>query len=60
MRKLALLLTTFSIACGVVAHQAAPGAKSKDATRQDRGPAKHQPRLGYPDPYIPPTKGNGF
>lgn len=60
MRKLALLLATFSIACGVVDHQSGKGTKSKNAQPGDRGDTERRPRLGYPDLYIPPTKGNGF
>lgn len=63
MRVALLAVAIAGVIFGAYAYQSSGSDKSKEprqqsSTNTDSTTAK--PKLGYPDPYIPPTKGNGF
>ncbi|WFU13255.1 hypothetical protein QA646_30140 (plasmid) [Rhizobium sp. CB3090] len=55
----ALAITSGSMALVYASHKSstntAPAARDDASQTRDK-----KPKLGYPDPFIPPTKGNGF
>jgi hypothetical protein len=50
----AVILLAILVGYGAAAWWPLPD--QSDATQQE----KKAPKAGYPDPFIPPTKGNGF
>lgn len=63
MRILILALATAGLAyAGYIYQTAATGDTKNGQQASSRHPDEQtgKQRLGYSDPYIPPTKGNGF
>ncbi|MFJ6327539.1 MULTISPECIES: hypothetical protein [unclassified Rhizobium] len=63
MRAALLVAAIAGIILGAYAYQSGGADESKDSSQKsskNTGSTAAKPKLGYPDPYIPPTKGNGF
>ena len=63
MRAALLVAAIAGLIFGAYAYQSSGSDKSKEPKQQsstNTGSTTEKPKLGYPDPYIPPTKGNGF
>ena len=63
MRAALLVAAIAGVIFGAYAYQSSGSDKSKEPRQQsstNTGSTTDKPKLGYPDPYIPPTKGNGF
>jgi hypothetical protein len=63
MRTALLVAAIAGVIFGAYAYQSSGSDKSKEPRQQsstNTGSTTDKPKLGYPDPYSPPTKGNGF
>ncbi|RKD45233.1 MULTISPECIES: hypothetical protein [unclassified Rhizobium] len=63
MRTALLVALVAGAIFGTYAYQSSGSDKTKEPSQQqssNTGSKASKPKLGYPDPYIPPTKGNGF
>ncbi|NKJ38349.1 MULTISPECIES: hypothetical protein [Rhizobium] len=63
MRAALLIAVIAGAMFGAYAYQSSGSDKPKEPSQQsstNTGNGAAKPKLGYPDPYIPPTKGNGF
>ncbi len=63
MRAALLVAAIAGVMLGAYAYQSGSADESKDSSQKsskNTGSSTAQPKLGYPDPYIPPAKGNGF
>lgn len=63
MRAALLIAMIAGVVYGAYAYQSSGSDRPNDAKQGssiDTKSGAGAPRTGYPDPYIPPTKGNGF
>lgn len=63
MRAAMLITVIAGVIFGAYAYQSSGSDKPKEPSQRsstNTGNGTVNPKLGYPDPYIPPTKGNGF
>ncbi|RKD35547.1 MULTISPECIES: hypothetical protein [unclassified Rhizobium] len=63
MRAALVIAVAAGAILGAYAYQSSGSDKTGESSQQqsiNTGRKTGEPKLGYPDPYIPPTKGNGF